>query len=288
VGPQGPVGATGAQGLEGINGAKGDKGDKGDVGPIGSMGPQGPVGATGAQGLDGINGAKGDKGDVGPIGPMGPQGLQGPVGEAGLNGSDATVNITSGIGIISDIINGIGTIRVDVGTNAGQIPQIQPNGKLANELINFPAYTESKVAILKDLKGSGIQGGTSSASTWQTRDLNVLSGDSSFVSLSGNQFTLQAGSYLIRARVPGYMVNGHKAALFSGDSIKILGSSSNSHATYPTTSYSEISGVVTVATSETFSIKHRTATERNLVGLGIANNFGVDEEYTVVEIIKFK
>src|SRR5690606_21247003 len=56
---------------------------------------------------------------------------------------------------------------------------------------------KTRVAYLKDVKPSGTAGGTFTSGSWQTRDLNTIEGDSSFVSLASNQFTLQPGTYHI-------------------------------------------------------------------------------------------
>jgi hypothetical protein len=293
VGPQGPQGvqgiegAQGPQGLTGLTGATGAQGSQGLTGLTGATGAQGPqgltglTGAVGPQGLQGLTGAKGDKGDTGAIGPQGLQGIQ---------GNPGLVSLTAGTGILGGTILGNGgTIAVNTGTSAGQIPVIDATGKLPSSIM---PDAPQKIAFIKDLKPSGTNGGTCDPTkAWeQIRDLNNLSGDTSFVTLSANQFTLSAGTYVIEANAIAYLDGLHRAVLVNAQTSEflILGSNARSHATAGGMEPSMIMGQVVIATPTTFVVKHRCQTLMNNVGFGMASSFGVDEIYTQVKIIKIK
>ena len=63
----------------------------------------------------------------------------------------------------------------------------------------------SAVAVICDQKASGTNGGTFTAGAWRTRDLNTEITDADgIVSISSNQFTLQAGTYTISATAVSY------------------------------------------------------------------------------------
>lgn len=72
-------------------------------------------------------------------------------------------------------------------------------------------------ALLQDQKASGTGGGTTvGGTTIYTRDLNaIVSDDDSIITdLSSNQFTLEAGSYTIRAFAPGYHIIANRLTLY--------------------------------------------------------------------------
>ena len=325
MGPQGPAGIAGAVGAQGPQGLKGDKGDKGDrgeqgdkgeqgdVGPMGPQGLQGPAGLTGAvgaQGPQGLQGEKGDKGDKGETGAQGIQGLQGPqglpgatgaqgpVGPKGENGEDASVELTAGAGIISGSgaggkITSTDTIAVNVGTSAGQIPQLDSNGKLPASVMpaqDAGAGQEVKVAFVKDVKPNGSHGGDCIANQWNTRTLNNLSGDSSFVSIANNQISLEPGTYTFKVIAPTYLDNIHKAILknVSTGAVALVGSTGRSHTSVGGVNSSVIHGQVEIAAPTNFEVQHRCTATMNVVGFGLASSFGVDEVYTQVVITKIK
>ena len=298
VGPQGPqglqgeVGPQGPQGLQGEVGPQGPQGLKGEVGPQGPQGLKGEVGPQGPQGLQGEVGPQGPQGLKGEVGPQGPQGLQGevgPQGEKGDPGDPAAVALIAGTGIVGSIIGSTDMISVDVGTEPGQIPQIAADGKLPAEILpESSSGTEIHVAFIKDIKETGVNGGTCPAGSWITRDLNNLSGDTSFVSLNNNAFTLQPGTYLIDGFAPSYGNNMVQAKVVSGGSDIIVGSLAGGHPTYRTMSNSVIMGQIQIPVATTFYIQQRCYTETLNYGLGLASSFGSGEVYTQIKIMKIK
>lgn len=148
----------------------------------------------------------------------------------------------------------------------------------------FSAY-----AILSDVKGSSVEGGTFTSGAWRTRDLNTEVDPSSIVTLSSNQFTLAAGTYLIRAKVPALQVDWHKAKLYNitDSTDDIIGTSEvSASANLYATSSSHIIGRITIAGTKTFEIQHRCTTTRANYGFGSTDNYSVSSIYTVVEIWK--
>lgn len=272
TGEQGPMGPQGPQGPQGLTGLAGATGAVGPQGPQGLQGPQGPAGVAGPQGLQGIagaNGAKGDKGDQ---------------GDPGL------VSLTAGNGILGGTINGNGgTIAVNTGSGAGQIPVIGTDGRLPASIM---PYAQQKMVFIKDVKPSGTHGGTCDpVKGWeQIRDLNSLTGDTSFVALSQNQITLDAGTYAIEASAPAYLDGFHKAILVNAETgaMVIAGSNARSHGSAGGIEPSMIMGQLVLSAQTTFVIKHRCTTKMDVMGFGSAVNFGVDEVYTQVKITKLK
>lgn len=147
----------------------------------------------------------------------------------------------------------------------------------------------TRVAYLKDVKAAGTNGGTATSGSFATRTLNTVSGDSSFVSLSSNQFTLQPGTYKIKASAPAHRVEEHVIKLRnitdSTDSIIGEAARSGSGGNYAVTT-SSLSDTISITSAKTFEIQHRVASTFATTGLGFAANLGVSEVYTQVEIEK--
>ena len=163
-----------------------------------------------------------------------------------------------------------------------------PIEQWTSDVTFLAAVPVQKVAFLRDVKSSGTDGGTFTSGAWQTRDLNTIEGDSEIVSLSANQFTLQAGKYVIEASAPAWSVNYHKSKIrnITGSSDAILGSSmyTNSGATNCSTIY----GTLIVNSPTVFELQHRCSVTGANTGLGVPATFGVDEVFAQVKITKLK
>jgi hypothetical protein len=148
---------------------------------------------------------------------------------------------------------------------------------------------KTRVAYIKDVKAANTAGGTFTSGAWRTRVLNTLEGDTSFVSLASNQFTLQPGTYHIEASAPGLLVDRHKAILYNvtDTANEILGLSafSDNTSAYAQTS-SLVSGTFSITSAKVFEIRHMCETTQASNGFGTASNFSVSEIYTQVKLEK--
>lgn len=145
-------------------------------------------------------------------------------------------------------------------------------------------------AKLSEVQTANTNGGTFNQGAWRTRTLNTEDTDSGgIVSLSGNAFTLQAGTYRIRAAAPAYLVDRHKAKLCNttDSDDTIIGTTEYGGITggNPQTS-SVIVGEFSIASAKTFEVQHRCASSVSGNGFGVAANLGVSEVYTIVELWK--
>ena len=141
-------------------------------------------------------------------------------------------------------------------------------------------------AIICDQKSSSTNGGTFTQDAWQTRDLNTEIVDADgIVSISSNQFTLQAGTYLIKASAPGYYVYDHMAKLYdvTASADVALGTSEYTSAQAQTRSF--ITARVTISGATTYEIRHKCYNTKVNNGFGEHTGIGV-EKYTLVEIYK--
>lgn len=145
-------------------------------------------------------------------------------------------------------------------------------------------------AILKEEQPSGTEGGTFTSGAWQTRVLNTVAGDTSFVSLSSNQFTLPKGKYRITGSAPAYQVNRHRTALYdvTNSSYVEYGENELSWASGVVVTRSRVTAVISINSSTTYELRHRCQTTKTNDGLGKNSSFGVNEVQSVVEITKIK
>lgn len=167
----------------------------------------------------------------------------------------------------------------------------QSNGYLtinASKSAALTAVPTPLVAYLKDVKPSGTAGGTFTAGAWQTRTLNTLEGDTSFVTLSANAFTLPAGRYEIEASAPARGVNSHALKLrnITLGSDQLIGSNSYATSTGAVQTSVSIIGILHLTVPQVFEVQHRCETTSSSVGFGTSTGFGVSEVFTQVKIKK--
>lgn len=203
-----------------------------------------------------------------------------------LTASDTFFNIGNGLGGSgSEVpIGGTSVVNSGEGVNFFVTVPIEGWSSDAQFLVASPIQ---KVAYVKDVKSSGVGGGTFTSGAWQTRDLNNLSGDN-FLSVSSNQFTLTPGKYDVEITAPAYEVNFHQARLQNiTDAIRqILGSVSYSEsgASGNVSNISRIVGSFELSSQKVFEVQHRCTTS------GTFGNAGsiADEIYTQVKITKLR
>ena len=174
--------------------------------------------------------------------------------------------------------------------SANQVLKTDGSGNLS-----FAADSGGKFAsyaIIADQKTAGTNGGTFTSGDWRTRDLNTELADADgIVSISNNKFTLQAGTYLVKASVPGHKVSRHMARLMNDtDGTAVAyGTSEYNHSSYAVTTRSIIMARFTIAGAKEFLISHNCAETKTNDGFGVQSNtyYTVpNEQYTMVEIYK--
>ena len=183
------------------------------------------------------------------------------------------------------------TLNGSTNTIAGLAVGGLPDGSVDADTL--AAGVEGKFAsyaVIGDVKSNDVDGGTFTSGDWRTRDLNTeLIDADGIVSISSNQFTLQAGSYFIEAQAMAYRVNRHMIKLYqtSGTPADIaLGTSMYANSGYNGNNVSAVRARVTISTATTYEIRHRGDTNHSTYGFGLGANFGTTELYTVVEIYK--
>ena len=148
----------------------------------------------------------------------------------------------------------------------------------------------SGYAYLSETQTSGTNGGSSSANTVHTRVLNTEFDPDGIVTLSSNQFTLGEGKYIIRGRAPSRESGNEQLFIYNtSDSTYDLEGPSHTNSVV-TQTYSFVEGLLDLAGSKTFELRHWITAARANIGLGVAangtNNPQTQEIYSTVEIIK--
>ena len=144
-------------------------------------------------------------------------------------------------------------------------------------------------AIICDQKTQNTDGGTFTDGAWQTRDLNTEIADpDSIVSISNNQFTLGAGSYLITANAPAYDVDQHQARLYNATTSSVVQAGQSTYADSANNGSNSaiVLARVTITSDTAFEIQHRSTTTKPSNGFGVGADLGAEEIYTIVQIFK--
>jgi len=169
---------------------------------------------------------------------------------------------------------------------SGQV--LQTNGSGAFSFANPGKFTS--YAIICDEKTSSTDGGTFTSGSHQTRDLNTEIADpDGIVSISSNQFTLSAGTYLIRASAPAFKVDRHAIRLknVTDDTTVQDGALAFCTTADSVQTNAILSARVTITSSKAFEIRHKCETSRSGNGFGIKSNAIANASiYTIVEIYK--
>ena len=178
-------------------------------------------------------------------------------------------------------------------TSLTQIPAANLVGVCTAGLTRTGGFGKfASYAIIADQKAASTNhGGTFTSGDWRTRDLNTELADADgIVSISSNQFTLQAGSYLIKAAAPAYRVNRHLIRLYNitDSSVAEEGYGSYSHANDNSLTHTFLSAQITITGAKVFEIQHRCqATEANVgFGVNMEDTNNTNDVYTIVEIYK--
>tara|TARA_R100001015_G_C4574181_1_gene131726 strand:- start:345 stop:938 length:594 start_codon:yes stop_codon:yes gene_type:complete len=191
-------------------------------------------------------------------------------------------------------INGNGTVT---GVSVGGLPDgivdadmLASNAVTAGKLASGVGGKFASYAIICDQKSAGTAGGTPpNTSSFNTRDLNTELADADgIVSISSNQFTLQAGTYLLRASVPAYKPQRSQAMIYNvtDSSVTGVGTGEYGPESYAHTIRSMVVCRTTISGAKVFDVRHRVGYVDATFGYGVDGNYGQPEIYTIVEIFK--
>ena len=173
--------------------------------------------------------------------------------------------------------------------SSGQYLQTNGSGVLSWATVATPTIAFESYAIIADQKAAGTNAGTFTAGSWVTRELNTeLADPDGIVSIATNQFTLGAGSYLIKASAPAYQVDSHQVRLYNvtDTATAIVGYISYTNSSSGAQTRSELSGRITITDTKVFELQHKSNGTKSNNGLGTGADLGEPNLYAMVEIYK--
>ena len=155
-------------------------------------------------------------------------------------------------------------------------------------LTGISAGLFSSYAIITHEKSNNTHGSSLSTGNFLDRELNTEVADpDGIVSVSGNHFTLQAGSYLIESMSIIHRGNQSQSRLYnvSDSSVVQYGMSVHSSDGNSGNVISPVVARVTIGSAKTFSIQSRVSNSDG-ENSGLANNFGNTQIYAIIKIFK--
>ena len=170
---------------------------------------------------------------------------------------------------------------------AGQLTGALPAISGAN-LTGISAGLFSSYAIITHEKSNNTHGSSLATHDYATRELNTEVADpDNIVSVSGNQFTLQAGTYLIESMSIIHRGNMSQSMLYNVSDSSVVQYGMSVHASDGNSGnvISPVVARVTIGSAKAFSIKSRVSNTDG-ENSGLANNFGNTQIYSIVKIFK--
>lgn len=141
-----------------------------------------------------------------------------------------------------------------------------------------------------DEKSSGTEGGSASSGANNVRTLNTTYNPGSYTwgSLSSNQVSLNAGTYIIEGSAPAFAVNGHIAKFYNAtDSTNvIIGSSEYSANSDSTPTRSTFWAMFTIASTKAYEVRHYIQTTKSTNGFGVGSSSGDNNVFTQLKVTK--
>ena len=202
-----------------------------------------------------------------------------------LNGSssgsvsiDAPANTTSGADL---------TFKLPIADgSAGQAITTNASGQLAFASAGlFTSY-----ALLCEEKSADSNGGTATAGSWFAREINTEIADpDGIVSLSSNQFTLQAGNYLLKWQCVNYKTNRCQTRIYDTTNSAVVGLGTVVYANTTPAITPASNGICRVTPSGATVYEFQNIVQATLAtyGLGVAGEFSsTAERYALLEIYK--
>jgi len=143
-----------------------------------------------------------------------------------------------------------------------------------------------KFALISDEKVITTEGGTLTNGAWYTRDLNTENYDpDNIVTISGNQFTLQAGTYEIEVYSSALRVLENKIRLQNITDAATEEYGNNQYTNASASEQASLRTRITITDEKDFEIQHRSTQAWATTGRGLGCDFDT-ERYCDVAIRK--
>lgn len=166
---------------------------------------------------------------------------------------------------------------------------IGTNGQVLTVAAGIPSWAAAggggglfeSIAIIRDEKTDGTDGGTFTSGAWRTRDLNTEVYDlDAIVTISSNQFTPAAADYLCIARAPAFQSEGHRSRLYNATQASSPHIGSGAYGSSGTAAQTDswVWYVFTANGTDAYELQHRCSSSKATVGLGTDDQMAVGVE----------
>ena len=182
------------------------------------------------------------------------------------------------------------------GTASGAPITLSGDTATLGSAVTFPAGGTGNpisIAVIAD-EQTAANASQSLTTSFTTRELNTeISDPDGIVSISSNQFTLGAGTYLITWSCPAYKVNRHISQLYDVTSTTALTQGQTGFSGAATDEQQSSTGayVHTISSNNVYEIRHACQTARNNDGGGLeagSTASVTNSIFTIVTIYKLK
>lgn len=146
----------------------------------------------------------------------------------------------------------------------------------------------TQFVLFKDSKLTGTASGTFTGGAWQTRDLNTTQNSQSWASLSANQVTLNAGTYLVEGEANAFKVDQHQTRIrdITNSADLVLGMGANCSSSSNIEQSSSIVGTFTLAGSTVIELQDQCQTTQATNGFGLDPGIGSSNIFSTLKITK--
>lgn len=154
--------------------------------------------------------------------------------------------------------------------------------------LSYLNITQFPYIKISNTQAQNTSGGTATSGAWRLIPFNTKDSDTgNIATLSGNQISLPAGTYLCKVHCPFRRTVMTQTRLFNStdSSVLINGSCVSISNTDDTGGISVILGQFTLSSTKTIEIDYQVSTTTNTDGLGSACNF-TTEVYAIAEFTK--
>lgn len=146
------------------------------------------------------------------------------------------------------------------------------------------------IAILQHTETTGTVSGSIALNAWTTRKINTVHYDpGGIVSLSNNEFTLQAGTYLVITACSVYRLGNHRGRIYNvTDAVSIGHSETQRHATIYSSGRSRLVKAFTLTASKALAWQdyHDANSFTNMLGVDGGDTTAPNEVYAQIQIEK--
>jgi hypothetical protein len=156
---------------------------------------------------------------------------------------------------------------------------------------NMAHIIKPAVAIIQDEKPSNTASGDATSGGWNTRDLTVIKGESWFVTLSSNKFTLEPGTYEIFATAPFYKCEELQLRLYdvTNSTAAYYGQTQYARSANYGSLTTNLMAYTSITSSTEYRLEYQVGSTSTTNGLGAgANSYGGTMIYSQIKIRKLK